>query len=106
MRDRAWRRDIEEKTVIKRLRRSGRRNTSYTWYFTDVNGLRVRRPKLKDYINTKTCNMFKTYTTDKYDTRFKSKYSPNKNINYYRFGKTREKSKLEFLSILKENGLK
>ena len=50
MRDRAWRRYIEEKTVIKRLRRSGRRNTSYTWYFADVNGLRVRRPNLKDYI--------------------------------------------------------
>ena len=53
--------------------------------------------------------MYKTYTSKRSDTKYKCKYSPNKNKNYYRDEgtcQTRESNKLIFLKILKENGLK
>jgi hypothetical protein len=107
MRDRAWRRYIEEKIVIKRLTLQVANNRWH--YFTDINNKRVQHPMLKDYVNTNTCNMFKTYKTSKHDTKFKVKYSPNKSNTYYRYlgsKETREYDKIIFLKILKENGIK
>lgn len=106
MRNRAWRRYIEEKTVIRRLKlkvANGR------WYFHDLNGSVIQSPMLKDYINTQICNMFKSFKTDKYDTSSKIKYSPNRSKSYYRDRNkksTRESDKLTFLNILKENGIR
>jgi hypothetical protein len=107
MRDRAWRRHIEEKIVIRRLRL--RVASSIGWYFHDLNGKRVQHPMLKDYVNTNTCNMFKTYKTDRYDSNYKIKYSPNKSKGYHRDRNkksTREVDRIIFLNYLKENGIK
>jgi len=103
MRNRAWRRYIEDQKVIKRLtnlRRSGR------WRFKDINNNFKQEPMIKDFIGTSQNFMYKTYTTDKSDTKYKCKYSPNKNRNYYRDGDNREKQRVVFLKILKQNGLK
>jgi hypothetical protein len=107
MRDRAWRRYMEEKIVIRRL--SLRVAASKRWYFHNLNGQKVENPMLKDYINTQLCNMFKTYKTDKYDSNYKIKYSPNKTKGYHRDRNkksTREVEKIVFLNYLKENGIK
>lgn len=106
MRDRAWRRYIEEKIVIRRL---NLRVANTSWYFHDLNGNRVQNPMIKDYINTQLCNMFKTYKTDKHDTKYKIKYSPNRTKGYHRDRNkrsTREADKIIFLNYLKENGIK
>jgi hypothetical protein len=105
MRDRSWRRYVEERIVIKRIRR-------YTFFvfwtgLKDVNGIRHQHPKFTDIIGTNNNFRFKTHTTTKLDTRYKSKYSSNKGDSYWRSkSNTRENDRKIFLNILKENGLK
>jgi hypothetical protein len=109
-RDRAWRRHIEEKQVKKRITRLSNKTKSYWRFLEDVNGFNFQFPKLKDYIGRIENFMFKNYTTDKYLSRNKVKFSPNKNKPYFRDGRkklsTREYKKREFLKILKENEIK
>lgn len=52
--------------------------------------------------------MSKSYSTDKWDSKHKVKYSPNKSKGYWRYKSknTREYDKKEFLKILKEYGIK
>jgi len=103
MRNRAWRRYIEEQKVVERLtqmRRGG------WWRYRDVNNILRKHPMVKDFIGSSYNFKFKTYTTDKSDTKYKCKYSPNKNRNYYRDGDNREKQRVIFLKILKENGIR
>lgn len=107
MRDRSWRRYTEEKIVIKRLNLISSINKS--WYFRNLNRQVVKNPMLGDYINTKFCNMFKSYKTTKHDSNYKKKYSPNKNKSYCRYKNkksTREVDKIIFWNILKQNGIK
>lgn len=107
MRDRAWRRYKEETIVIRRL--NLRVSYNRWFYFRDINDKNIQHALLKDYINTSTCNMLKTYTTSEYDSRYKIKYSPNRSIGYNRDRNkksTREDDRLTFLKILKENGIK
>lgn len=107
MRDRAWRRHIEEKKVKSRLKRFNQQ-TSW-WYsgYSDLNNLNRENPTISDYIGGYLYNKFKTYTTSKVDSRYKAKYSPNKGVRYWRNGDMcREKQKIEFLKILKEYGIK
>jgi hypothetical protein len=106
MRDRAWRRYVEEHIVIRRLR--AQCNFFWRWRgFEDVNKISHQHPKIKDYIGTENNFRYKTHTTTKWDTYHKVKYSPNKGKGYWRDGsKTREKDKKLFFKILKENGLK
>jgi len=106
MRDRAWRRYMEERIVIKRLR-------WYSWGiwswrgFEDVNKISHQHPKFSDTIGTQNNFRFKTHTTTKWESNYKTKYSPNRGPRHWRDGfKTREKDKKIFLKILKENGLK
>ena len=108
VRDRAWRRYIEERIVIRRMTRSVYTNR---WWrgFEDVNDITHHRPTLSVYVGTEIHFRAKTHTTTKWDTKHKVKYSPNKDQGYYRDegnGQTREKQKRLFLKILKENGLK
>jgi hypothetical protein len=106
MRNRGWRRYIERKILTKRLKFHVSVNKN--WIFVDVNGKKIERPMIKDFINTDIYNIFKTYKTTKHDSLFKQKYSPNKS-NFYRYKgtrKTREYDKSLFLKILKENGIK
>lgn len=108
MRDRAWRRYIEERIVIRRIRTTIYIR-SYWRYFKDVNGYGHNPALLKDLIGTKDTQRFKTLVTTKYDTRYKIKYSPNKSKDSYRENRmleTREYRKNEFLEILKEYGIK
>ncbi len=106
MRDRAWRRYIEERVVIRRLKTQ--RGRSWSWRgFEDVNKISHQHPTLKDYIRTENNYRFKTHTTTKWDSHYKTKYSPNRGKRYWRDGfKTREKDRKILLKILIENGLR
>lgn len=108
IRDRAWRRYMEERVVIRRMTRSMYTNR---WWrgFEDVNGIKHQRPTIAIYIGTEIHFRAKTHTTTKWDSRYNVKYSPNKGKGYWRDGRrdeTREKQKRIFLNILRENGLK
>lgn len=106
MRNRAWRRHIEEKKVKSRLKRFNQR--SNWWYagYSDLNDINRVNPGIVDYVGGPYYKMYKTYTTCKLDSKYKTKYSPN-NGNRWRNGNMcREKQKVEFLKILKEHGLK
>ena len=108
IRDRAWRRYMEERIVIRRMARAVCNNR---WWrgFRDVNDINHQRPTISIYIGTEIHFRAKTHTTTKWDTKHKVKYSPNKDQGYFRDegnGQTREKQKKLFLEILKENGLK
>lgn len=109
MRGRAWRRHMEERVVISRLKYN-MLGLSRWWYFEDVNKNYYRKALVIDFLEKNEYFSYKTHTTKKYDSKGKVKYSPNKNKPYYRDGrvrfKTREMNKLIFLKILKENGLK
>lgn len=103
MRNRAWRRYMEDQKVIQRitsLRRGG------WWRFKDVNNIFRQEPMVQDFIGSSYNFMYKTYTSKRSDTKYKCKYSPNKNSNYYRDGDNREKQRVVFLKILKEYGIK
>ena len=113
IRDRAWRRHINEKNLIRRLRRKCQ--VSHWWRgFEDVNGIRHNKPSIVDYIGSKDYSWSKTLSTTHYESRYKVKYSPNNYNDYYRDVKPtkgqslslREKDKALFLKILKDNGLK
>lgn len=109
MRDRAWRRYIEEFTVIKRLKKLNYHNSWDYYAFRDANNIRVKRPKTFDYIGTYDNFTYKTHTTKKNRSRFKDKFSPNKRrCKWTDKGswKTREGQDKEFLRILKEYGIK
>lgn len=112
IRDRAWRRHMEEKVLIKRLKRKC--VVDHWWRgFEDVNGISYSKRTVSTYIGTKDYFWSKTLSTTKWDTRYKCKYSPNKFGGYSRDPKSkgnsyglREKDKSLFFKILKENGIR
>lgn len=110
MRNRAWRRHIEEKKVITRLKRQVKSN--YFWSYTiDVNKNYFSKILIIDFLEKQTYFQSKTISTTKYDSRNKSKYSPNRMYKgmWGRPGNTpdtREWNKRFLLKTLKENGLK
>jgi hypothetical protein len=105
MRGLAWRRYMEERIVIKRMSRYNSRLWNWSG-FEDVNKISHQHPKLADIIGTNDNFRFKTHVTTKWDSKYKTKYSPNRGPRNWRDGKNREKDKRIFLKILKENGLK
>jgi hypothetical protein len=109
-RDRCWRRYIEEKLVKKRLNLKRFKFRSYWRTSMDINGFTHQYKELKMYIGSSEQNMFKTYKTDSWTTKYKVKYSPNKSKSHYRdsnkFLEKREYNKRLFLEILKEYGIK
>ena len=61
MRDRAYRRYMEEKKVIKRLS-----NIRGYWHrFTDANGLYTTAPSLADFVGTENCFRYKRTSKNK-----------------------------------------
>jgi len=104
MRDRAWRRYMEERIVKRRLLNIRGR----WWRFEDANGFYSTYPSQADFIGTENAFRYKTHTTTKWDTRHKQKYSPNKNIDWRSKGSmnTREENKIYLFKILKEYGIK
>ena len=107
-RNRAWRRNIEEKVVIKRLTKQC--SQRYWYWIEDVNKNYYKKSIIVDYLEKREYFISKTITTQMWDSKSKVKYSPNKNKPYYRDGKkrflTRESDKILLKKILKENGLK
>ena len=114
VRDRAWRRHIKEKYLVRRLKKVCQTNN---WWrgFEDVNGIRHDKPSIIDYIGSKDYSWAKTLSTNHYDSRYKVKYSPNNYNSYYRDKKPkskgrsvglREKDKVVFLKMLREDGFK
>lgn len=102
-RDRAWRRYMKEKHTIRRL------NIAKNTYFYNYTLTRKYKehPLIHDFIGTYTHYKSKSYSTDKHDSKYKNKYSPNKTKSYRQTGiNTREYRKKEFLKILKENGIR
>ena len=105
MRTRAWRRYMEEVKVTKRLKLFSAR--SYYWYFQDRNNTRISNPLWCDYVGIDVQFMFKTHTTKKHDSKFKTKYSPNKTKGYWAGDVNRTRDKIQFKKMLdREYGLK
>jgi hypothetical protein len=108
MRDRAWRRYVEEKVVKKRI--DLLIISSNWWRFFNINGSETSHPTILDHLGLKQHFDAKTIKTDSWASRRKVKFSPNKTKSYWRdegrYKQTREFNKKCFLKILKENGLK
>lgn len=107
-RDRAWRRYVEQRIVIRRLKTLS--SISCWWRgWSDLNGINYQNPRWVNYLGTKDHFQSKTLTTPKWTTKRKIKYSPNKSKEYWRDNKkldTREYRSREFFKILRENGIK
>jgi hypothetical protein len=108
MRDRSWRRYTQDLKIKKRLLKN-----RYYYYFRTVNGERIIRPIWCERIGTSEYFFFKLHTTSKFDSKYKTKYSPNKKYSYFRDIRknldslgTRESDKRDFLKILKRYGLR
>jgi hypothetical protein len=105
MRTRDWRRFQEEKKYRRRIKKFHRK----WWYFHTANGDRIIHPIWSDFIGLKDFHFYKSGTTREYDSKYKVKYSPNKNVSYYRDSKSketsyglREKDKILVKKIIKE----
>lgn len=104
---RAQRRNFQQKYVIKRLKRM---SESYGGFggFKNANDVKKVKILLSDFLESWFYFSSKTYTTDEWTTRFKKKYSPNRNRRSYNFKSknTRLYDKKLLLKELKENGIK
>jgi hypothetical protein len=106
--DRAKRRYLEEKHFNRRLKVHAF-NQRYWRSYTDINGNRISNPLPSDYLGDSNYMKYKNIRTDKYGTKRKVKFSPNKSKSYYRDNKkldTREYRNKEFFKILRDNGVK
>lgn len=106
MRDRAWRRYKQDVKLLQRLHNI---IFTYGWGHKDENGVYLVNPSIKSFIGSDLYCKFKTYTTDRHDSRYKTKYSPNKQNSYYRDNNKdgrRELDKVIFFKMLKEYGIK
>ena len=106
MRDRAWRRYKQDVKLLQRLHNI---ICTYGWGHKDENGVYLVNPSIKSFIGSDLYCKFKTHTTDRQDSRYKTKYSPNKQNSYYRDNNKdgrRESDKVIFFKMLKEYGIK
>ena len=109
MRDRSWRRFIQDKKVKRRLKC---KSSNHSWRFLSPNGMVIYYPIWTDFIGTSYEHLFRTQSHSYSRYNHNRKYSSNSSL-YYRDMKpnrdslgTRESDRREFLKILKENGLK
>lgn len=104
-RSRAWRRHIKDVHTIRRLRSRAAKQ----WYwFRTANFESLSNTMITHYIKTEIEFKAKTLSTSPYDSKNKSKFSPNKSKEYWRYKGskgTREFERLNFRKILKENEL-
>jgi hypothetical protein len=110
MRTRQWRRYKMEIVVKRRLKKF---SSNRWWGFSTPNGDKLKDHIWSDEIGSQDSNFYKSHTTNGYESRYGSKYSPNRKSTYYRDKKpkreslgTREKDRVLLFKILKENGLK
>jgi len=106
--DRCQRRYLNEKHFKRRL--EIQKFSKYYWRsYKDVNGIKHANPKISDYLSDTFYMKFKKISTNKFDSKRKVKFSPNKSKSYYRDNKkidTREFRRLEFFRLLRQYGLK
>ncbi len=106
IRDRAWRRHMEDKKVIKRTKR----NTDkwFWWRHEDANKMIIRSPIWTDFIGTPSFYFFKNSTTDKYTSRDKLKWGKKgkKHYDWTNNYWTRPKDKKRYKKELNEIGFK
>jgi hypothetical protein len=103
MRDRVYRRYVEDKKVLKRLNNIV--NDYWRSYFRDVNRIKVQCVKLEHIIGSESHYMFKTITSKSPDRPYKYShkrtfYTDNNRKSY------RSKDKKKFFKLLKEYGIK
>ena len=105
-RDRAWRRHMEDKKVIKRLKRMC--DGSVWWRFEDACNIKISGPSWYDFIGTQTSYFFKNSTTRVWDTRHKVKWGKKgkKSYDWSSDPWTRPKDKKRYKKELDELGLK
>ena len=104
-RNRSWRRYMEEKHTIRRIKIT----ISKSGFFRmcDINDIRVKKVNVSSYLGLYEHFKNKSYYTDKYTSKYKIKYSTNKcKTRWDSHHNTRESNKREFLKILKNNGIK
>jgi hypothetical protein len=103
---RKQRRFYAEKYTIKRLRRQLQFYNGFRGY-KNVNGVVKKVILPSDFLGSWIYFSSKTYSTDKWASKYKSKYSPNKTKMYYTSGvETRPYQKRLLIKELKENGIK
>lgn len=96
MRTRSWRRYKEQLKVKKRLKDKSNYHT-----IINANGYRISSYNWTDQIGTSNHYMFKTYTTDRVDTNYKSKYG--KSGFKDKCGDKRVKDKVLFKKMLESD---
>ena len=92
MRDRSWRRYTQDKKVKKRLIRHISSSPRFIFFIS--NNIRKTNPMWFDYIGLKESFFFRSHTTSRDNNRKLDSLG------------TRELDKIDFLKILKENGLR
>ncbi len=104
MRDKAYRRWVEDKKVKKRL--SNNTYTYWTHYFKDINNVSIYHVKLKDLIGTENYFRFRN-SASCYKDKYKCKYAQNCG-NYWSGNKKscRVADKVKLLNLLREYGIK
>lgn len=109
MRGIAYRRFTQDIIVRRRLKKFF---INY-WRYTDLHGYIIQNPKWTDSIGSASHHFYKSHTTDPQESKFKTKYSPNKSFGYNRDTKKsgestgrREVDKRLLLKVLKENGIR
>lgn len=96
MRTRCWRRHKEKVKIIKRIKRSNRYGV-----IIDANKNRISNYLWVDQIGTSSHFMYKSYTTTRNDSKYKTKYGKSGKYTYWRSeGEYRAKDKREFKKML------
>jgi len=96
MRDRLYRRYVEEKKIIKRLKN---KTFNYSAWYRDINNLTSGKILISTFLNKKEYFYSKTISTTRSDTNYKKYLKIDNKI------KSRNSNKLEFIKILKEYGI-
>jgi hypothetical protein len=113
MRDRCWRRYIKELKTTRRLKLKV--NHGFYWYI-DANSTCIKNTRwsksaiIKDLLGTRDEKRSKEISTEKSDSKYSDKYSPNRGHGYgcspRKDIKTRLYNKRFLLKILEEHGIK
>jgi hypothetical protein len=100
------RRDLSEKWLLRRIKLVIPHSVSYRG-FRNLNKTVKYKILPSDFLGTQTYFAYKNYSTGKYNSKYKIKYSPNRNKGYY-YSKinTRMYEKNILLKELKENEIK
>jgi hypothetical protein len=113
MRNYQWRKYKLECIIKRKLKIYSSKHSPYYYSsFTDVNGFSHKSPLWINYLNTHIHYNIISYNTHRTDSKYKSKYSPNRSLRWrdkkvkgYSYS-AREVDKILFKKILTEYGYK